>query len=160
MAFDSEYILPRHGKKSIGFFHLGRFASFLLLSLCVISIAGCAYRFTNKHIVTPEGIKTIAVEAIYDTGREVIRHELLWGKQSNSNVTAVMDAVSFGTEDLSEDDKNESERYKIDEEFMQKDENESGKKLLFKGLRFYLSTEVPRYSLEFVILAMGGEVTM
>ncbi len=33
------------------------------------------------------------------------------------------------------------------------------KKLLFSGLCFYLSTEVPREALEFVVLAMGGKVT-
>ena len=32
--------------------------------------------------------------------------------------------------------------------------------MLFKGLKFYLSTEVPRYSLEFIILACGGEVEL
>lgn len=36
----------------------------------------------------------------------------------------------------------------------------SNEQSLFKGLKFYLSTEVPRYSLEYVILSMGGEVTM
>jgi len=34
------------------------------------------------------------------------------------------------------------------------------KKLLFSGLCFYLSTEVPRYSLEYVILAFGGTVDL
>jgi pescadillo len=32
--------------------------------------------------------------------------------------------------------------------------------LLFKGLKFFLSTEVPRYSLEYIILACGGEVEL
>ena len=31
-------------------------------------------------------------------------------------------------------------------------------KTLFQGLVFYLSTEVPRQSLEFLILAFGGQV--
>ena len=30
---------------------------------------------------------------------------------------------------------------------------------MFSGLHFYLSTEVPRESLEYVILALGGTVT-
>ena len=54
-----------------------------------------------------------------------------------------------------ENDK-EDERYKIDEEFKNKDLDASN--LLFSGLKFYLSTEVPRYSLEYVILSFGGEV--
>lgn len=53
---------------------------------------------------------------------------------------------------------NEEERYKIDEQFKNK-QNEN-KNLLFNHLRFYLSTEVPRYSLEFVILAFGGSVSL
>jgi pescadillo protein len=36
-------------------------------------------------------------------------------------------------------------------------ENFAGKNL-FKKLKFFLSREVPRYSLEFVILAFGGEI--
>lgn len=36
-------------------------------------------------------------------------------------------------------------------------ENFPGKNL-FKNLRFFLFREVPRYSLEFVILAFGGEL--
>jgi pescadillo protein len=53
---------------------------------------------------------------------------------------------------------NEDERYKIDEEF--KDKQGDNKNLLFTNLKFYLSTEVPRYSLEYVILAFGGAVTL
>jgi hypothetical protein len=57
------------------------------------------------------------------------------------------------SEDVAEDD-----RYKIDEEFKEK-EGET-KNLLFSNLHFYLSTEVPRYSLEYVILAFGGTVDL
>lgn len=32
--------------------------------------------------------------------------------------------------------------------------------MLFNGLHFYLSTEVPRYSLEYLILANGGTVSL
>lgn len=39
---------------------------------------GCAYRFSNMHTARPEGIRTIAIEAIYDTSREVLPHELFW----------------------------------------------------------------------------------
>lgn len=43
-----------------------------------LPLTACAYRFTNKHVKRPEGIRTIAVEAVYDTSREVIPHEYLW----------------------------------------------------------------------------------
>lgn len=39
---------------------------------------GCAYRFSNAHSARPEGIRSIAIEAVYDTSREVIPHELFW----------------------------------------------------------------------------------
>lgn len=54
---------------------------------------------------------------------------------------------------------NDDEKYKIDEEFQNIAEDSKSKNLLFSGLHFYLSTEVPRDSLEYVILAMGGTVT-
>jgi pescadillo len=53
---------------------------------------------------------------------------------------------------------NDDDRYKIDEEF--KNREGENKNLLFANLRFYLSTEVPRYSLEYVILAFGGQVSL
>lgn len=43
-----------------------------------LPVTACAYRFTNEHIKRPEGIRTVAVEAVYDTSREVVPHELLW----------------------------------------------------------------------------------
>ena len=52
-----------------------RVFSLLLVSLVAPS---CAYRFTNERLVRPEGIRTIAVEAVFDTSREVIPHEILW----------------------------------------------------------------------------------
>ena len=39
---------------------------------------GCAYTFTNTHVQRPSGVESVAVEAIYDTSREVLPHELLW----------------------------------------------------------------------------------
>ena len=54
---------------------------------------------------------------------------------------------------------NDDEKYKIDEEFEDKILENKNKTLLFSGLHFYLSSEVPRDSLEFVVLAMGGTVT-
>lgn len=43
-------------------------------------ISGCAYKFSNKDLKTPEGIRTIAVEGIFDTSREVLHHEHLWSE--------------------------------------------------------------------------------
>ena len=41
-------------------------------------MAGCAYRLTNLHAASPNNIKTIHVEAVYDTSAEAIPHEQLW----------------------------------------------------------------------------------
>ncbi len=43
-----------------------------------IGLSGCVYRFTNLHVAAPEGIRTVAVEAVYDASREILPHELLW----------------------------------------------------------------------------------
>ncbi len=43
-----------------------------------LGLYGCVYRFTNLHVSAPEGIRTIAVESVYDTSREILPHELLW----------------------------------------------------------------------------------
>lgn len=49
-----------------------------LLFLMGTATSGCVYRFTNRHVSAPSNIKSIAVEAIYDTSKEVLPHELLW----------------------------------------------------------------------------------
>jgi hypothetical protein len=49
-------------------------ALFLALGL----ISSCSYRFTNLHVQLSPDIRTLAVESIYDTSREVIPHEILW----------------------------------------------------------------------------------
>lgn len=49
-----------------------------LVGLSAFLTSGCVYQFTNKHVVRPEGIRTIAVEAIFDSSREVLPHEVLW----------------------------------------------------------------------------------
>lgn len=41
-------------------------------------INGCVYRFSNTALRPPVGVRTIAVEAVYDVSREVVPHELLW----------------------------------------------------------------------------------
>lgn len=48
------------------------------LVVVIFDITGCAYRFTNTALIPPDGIKTIAVEAVYDTSREVLPHQYLW----------------------------------------------------------------------------------
>ncbi|KRX01530.1 BRCT domain [Pseudocohnilembus persalinus] len=55
----------------------------------------------------------------------------------------------------------ENQKYKIDEKFQKEIEQQTSDfpgKDLFKDLVFFLSTEVPKYSLEFVILSFGGQV--
>lgn len=42
------------------------------------AVSACAYRFTNAHIGRVAGMQSIAIEAIYDTSREVLPHEVLW----------------------------------------------------------------------------------
>jgi len=46
--------------------------------IVAIGLSGCVYRFTNLHVAAPEGIRTVAVEAVYDASREILPHELLW----------------------------------------------------------------------------------
>lgn len=47
------------------------------LSICSCLLQ-CAYRFSNQYVRVPEGTETIAIEAIFDTGRSVAPHNLLW----------------------------------------------------------------------------------
>jgi hypothetical protein len=50
----------------------------LMTGFLALPLSGCAYTFTNTHIQRPAGVQTVAVEAIYDTSREVLPHEVLW----------------------------------------------------------------------------------
>lgn len=43
-----------------------------------LSLSSCVYRFSNSSLRPPEGIRSIAIEAVYDTSRDVIPHELIW----------------------------------------------------------------------------------
>jgi len=45
--------------------------------LCWLATA-CTYRFTNVAMRPPPGVYSVAIEAVYDTSREVIPHEYLW----------------------------------------------------------------------------------
>ncbi|MBP6217919.1 MAG: hypothetical protein KA436_04980 [Oligoflexales bacterium] len=40
--------------------------------------ASCSYRFSNLHVRVPKGARNLAVEAIYDTGRIPVPHEVFW----------------------------------------------------------------------------------
>ncbi len=55
----------------------GRLRQILPIWFLLLSTA-CAYRFSNSSLLPPEGIRTIAIEAVYDTSRDVIPHELIW----------------------------------------------------------------------------------
>lgn len=50
----------------------------LVLLGCLPWLWACTYRLTNLHSSSPENIRTVFVEAVYDTGAEVLPHEHLW----------------------------------------------------------------------------------
>ena len=77
--------------------------------------------------------------------------------EDNAENGAVSEYLSYRIEKISRNS-DIDDKYKIDEEF-EHENLETEKFLLFKGLHFYLSTEVPRESLEYTILAMGGTIT-
>lgn len=52
------------------------------------SSSACVYRFTNKAMRAPPGIGAVAIEAIYDTSREVIPHEHLWSELQRAFATS------------------------------------------------------------------------
>ena len=52
----------------------------ILSAFFCLALTGCAYKFSNKDLKTPEGVRTVAVEAVFDTSREVVHHEHLWSE--------------------------------------------------------------------------------
>ena len=58
--------------KALRSIKMGGFCLLLLLT------SSCVYNFSNTTLRPPVGVRTIAVEAVYDISREVIPHELLW----------------------------------------------------------------------------------
>lgn len=50
----------------------------VLAAVLVLIGNACAYRFTNNFVRNPAGAKTIAIESVFDTSREVLPHEVLW----------------------------------------------------------------------------------
>jgi pescadillo protein len=96
--------------------------------------------------------------------------DLIYPPQINSELEKTMDSFSYSTMIANNKEGNiesgiNEEKYKIDKEFA---EDETMKQIknkynnqhatLFDGLVFFCNREVPRYSLEFVILAFGGIV--
>jgi len=55
-----------------------RFLIPIILFFQSLGMGSCAYKFTNRNLQLPQGINSIAVEAVYDTSREVLPHEILW----------------------------------------------------------------------------------
>ena len=39
---------------------------------------GCAYRFSNSYVQTIGNIRTVAVEGVFDTSKDVVPHEVFW----------------------------------------------------------------------------------
>lgn len=51
-----------------------------LLLLFLLANLGCShYRFSNQYVELPKGARSIAIEAVFDTSRIPIPHEVLWG---------------------------------------------------------------------------------
>lgn len=48
------------------------------MSLCLILSPSCAYRFSNSYVQTISNIKSIAVEGVFDTSKDVVPHEIFW----------------------------------------------------------------------------------
>ncbi len=44
----------------------------------LLFFSSCSYRFTNLHLGPPKGIHSIAIEAIFDSSKTPIPHEILW----------------------------------------------------------------------------------
>lgn len=56
---------------------LGHFLK-IISYLILVALCQCSYRFTNSHIYVPYGTRSIAIAPIFDSGRTVIPHDLLW----------------------------------------------------------------------------------
>lgn len=88
----------------------------------------------------------------------------------NTQLEANLDSFSYSTMTVENKENSieteiQNEKYRISDEFSKdetvkqmKDKYESESVNLFEGLVFFCNREVPRYSLEFVILAFGGKV--
>ena len=57
---------------------------FLLLFMC----NHCAYRFSNLYKKAPSGIQSVAIEAIYDSSKNIFPHEILWNSLQRQVITS------------------------------------------------------------------------
>src|SRR4051794_6895040 len=79
--------LAQWGKKATRFYPsqgLNPKSPAVLTAVLATLLSACAYRFTSEHTAPPAGVRTIAIEAIYDASREVIPRELLWESLQNA----------------------------------------------------------------------------
>lgn len=58
--------------------YYNRYWTVIVLTVFAGLSNACAYRFSNVSLTPPAGIQNVYIEAVYDTGKEVIPHELLW----------------------------------------------------------------------------------
>jgi hypothetical protein len=58
--------------------YYNRYWPVIVLTVFAWLTNACAYRFSNASLTPPAGIRSVYIEAVYDTGKEVIPHELLW----------------------------------------------------------------------------------
>lgn len=49
-----------------------------VLSITILLFSSCVYQFTNTHVGRMPGLRTVAIESIYDTSSESLPHEVLW----------------------------------------------------------------------------------
>ena len=51
----------------------------VLVNTCIYLFqSGCAYRFSNASLSLPFSSQKLAIEGVYDTGEDVLPHQLLW----------------------------------------------------------------------------------
>ena len=62
----------------LNFINGKRFWRVVFLFFGCFILSTCAYRFSNLYVVRPGNIRSIAVEAIYDTSKMPIPHEMIW----------------------------------------------------------------------------------
>lgn len=58
--------------------YYNRYWPALVLTVFAWLTHACAYRFSNVSLAPPSGIQSVYIEAVYDTSKEVIPHEILW----------------------------------------------------------------------------------
>ena len=48
----------------------------------------CTYRFSNLYKKAPSGVQSLAIEAIYDSSKNIIPHEILWDSLQRQVITS------------------------------------------------------------------------